>query len=57
MDRSRWMKMKRKELRGNFNRQHFRRIKIVSNWRIVWKNRKEVPDARDKHLGAKIHCI
>lgn len=51
------MKMKRKELRGNFNRQHFRRIKIVSNWRIVWKNRKEVPDARDKHLGAKIHCI
>lgn len=51
------MERKRNQLRGNFNKQHFRRIKSVSNWRIVWKNRKEEPDARKKHLGAEIHCI
>lgn len=56
--RSRWINLGKYQLRDNFNRQNFKRIKSVKNQRMICKYRKEMPDAAgDKRFVTKIHCI
>lgn len=43
------------QLRGNFNRTA--KELSVQNWRMICKNRKGMPDARDKHFIAKTSCV